>query len=111
MKVAAEFASPCPSAHAGHDFIAHDQGSDVFSVRFGDVLLDKHRFSGHQQALDEVSNLKGRVAEEHPIALSALGDLDHHGQTTHGFNRLFNIKDVSDIDRFGNGDSVSSEDL
>ncbi len=111
VKVAAEFTPSGSSAHAGHDFVAHHQSPDVFPVRFGDVLLDEHRFPGHQQALDQIPNLKGCVSEEHPIPLGALGDFDHHGQATDGFNRLLDVKNVSDVDRFGNGDSISSKNL
>ena len=111
MEVAAEFSAARPTSHARHDLVANDERADVFAVRFGDVFLDEDRLSCHQQALNEVANLKRRVPKKHPVTLGALRDFDHHGKATDGFDGLLHVEDVSHVDRFGNGDSVSGEDL
>ena len=80
-------------------------------MRFGDVFLNQDGFTRHEQALNEVSHLKGGVTEEHPITLRALGDFYHYRKTTHRFNGLFNVDNVTNIDRYGNGDTVSGENL
>ena len=80
-------------------------------MRFGDVFLNEDRLSCHQQALNEVANFKRRVPKKHPVTLGALRDFDHHGKATDGFNGLLHVQDVSYVDRFGNGNSVSGENL
>ena len=51
------------------------------------------------------------MAQKDTIALCSLGDLHHNGQSTHGFDGLFNIENVPHIDRFWNGDAVPGKDL
>ena len=111
MEVAAEFSAARPASHARHDLVANDECTDVFAVRFSDVFLYEDRLSCHQQALNEVANFKRRVPKKHPVTLGALRDFDHHGKATNGFDGLLHVQDVTYVDRFGNGNSVSGEDL
>ena len=51
------------------------------------------------------------MAQKDAIALCALGDLHHHGKTTNGFDGVLHVEDVPHIDRFGNWNPITGQDL
>ena len=111
VKVASEFPASRSTSHGGHNLAPHDKGTNVFSVRFCNVLLDEDGLPGQQQSLHEVPDFKRRMAQEDTITLRALGDLHHHRQTTNHLDGVFHVNDVSNIRRLGDWHSVSGEDL
>ena len=80
-------------------------------MRFCNVLLNQHRFSRHQQALDKVAHFECGVPQENAVPLRTLGHLHHDGKTAHGLDGLLNIDDVAYIHGFWNRNSVASKDL
>ena len=111
MEIASEFASTSASSHAGNDSVANDQGTNVGTVGFSDVFLTQDGFLGVQQSLNEIPRFMIGVAQEHALTLGSLGHLDDDRKATNGFDSVFDIGCITNVDGFWNWNFVSSEQL
>ena len=91
--------------------VSDDQGSDVSSMRLGDVRLDQHGFADGEKTLHEIARLVERMTQEDALTLGTGIHFDDHREAPHGIDGLIDIEDITNIHRRWDVDSIPCEDL
>ena len=110
MVVGTEFLPTGSSPHRCHHAVSDDQGSDVPSMRLGDVRLDQHGFADGEKTLHEIARLVERMSQEDALTLGTGVHFDDHREAPHSIDGLIDIEDITNIHRRWDVDSIPCED-